>query len=101
MRAHWFQHVPFEGLGIIESWLDNAGCEKTSTTFFEAGHLPDLDAIDFLIIMGGPMSVNDNELSSSKFVMDATSILASTDKNCTTANQLMGDVLAYLTRIPL
>jgi GMP synthase-like glutamine amidotransferase len=59
MRAHYFQHVPFEGLGSIESWLRQTGYEISSTLFFESAELPDVDAIDLLIVMGGPMSVND------------------------------------------
>jgi GMP synthase-like glutamine amidotransferase len=59
MRAHYFQHVPFEGLGSIESWLEAAGYEITNTRFFEAAELPNLTKIDLLVVMGGPMSVND------------------------------------------
>jgi GMP synthase-like glutamine amidotransferase len=60
LRAHYFQHVPFEGLGSIQSWLDANGYDTSSTGFFAAGHqLPAVDAVDLLIIMGGPMSVND------------------------------------------
>ncbi len=59
MRAHCFQHVPFEGLGSIESWLDSNGYELTRTRFFESADLPDPKAIDLLLITGGPMSVND------------------------------------------
>lgn len=59
MRAHYLQHVPFEGLGSIESWLKKSGCEITHTPFFESDELPDVDGIDLLIVMGGPMSVND------------------------------------------
>ncbi|RJQ81293.1 MAG: amidotransferase [Desulfobacteraceae bacterium] len=59
MRAHYFQHVPFEGLGSIEPWLAAAGFEITSTRFFESAVLPDLNEIDLLVVMGGPMSVND------------------------------------------
>ena len=58
-RAHWFQHVPFEGLGSIECWLMANGYEVTYTRLFEPHALPVLDAVDFLIVMGGPMSVND------------------------------------------
>lgn len=61
MRAHYFQHVPFEGLGSIEPWLARAGYKITSTKFFEDSDLPDLKKLDFLIILGGPMSVNDEE----------------------------------------
>lgn len=59
MRAHYLQHVSFEGLGSIESWLQNGGHEISSTQFFESGVLPGIKDIDLLIVMGGPMSVND------------------------------------------
>lgn len=61
LRIHYFQHVPFEGLGYIETWC----CEKehllTSTKWFEAGSLPGVSDIDWLIVMGGPMGVYDNK----------------------------------------
>ncbi|MEW8428881.1 MAG: C26 family cysteine hydrolase domain-containing family, partial [gamma proteobacterium symbiont of Ctena orbiculata] len=59
MRAHYLQHVPFEGLGSIEDWLLLSGYEITATRFFESPDLPRLEEIDLLIVMGGPMSVND------------------------------------------
>ena len=59
MRAHYFQHVPFEGLGSIEPWLLHAGYEISVTQFFDAGVLPEIEKIDLLVVMGGPMSVND------------------------------------------
>ena len=59
MRAHCLQHVGFEGLGSIEHWLTKGGYEITRTCFFDGAELPDPQAIDLLIIMGGPMSVND------------------------------------------
>ncbi len=59
MRAHYLQHVPFEGLGSIEPWLRAAGYEITSTRLFESADLPDVSEVDFIIAMGGPMSVND------------------------------------------
>lgn len=59
MNAHYFQHVPFEGLGSIEAWLRDAGYAITCTRFFESPDIPDLSDIDLLIVMGGPMSVND------------------------------------------
>ncbi len=61
MRAHYLQHVPFEGLGGIEAWIDSAGWEKTCTRFFAGDGLPVPESIDLLVIMGGPMSVNDEE----------------------------------------
>ncbi len=59
MRAHFLQHVEFEGLGSIANWLTKGGYEITCTRFFDRAELPDPEAIDLLIIMGGPMSVND------------------------------------------
>lgn len=59
MRAHFFQHVAFEGPGSIAPWLEEAGCEITNTRFFESARLPDLKKIALLVVMGGPMSVND------------------------------------------
>ncbi|PKN39358.1 MAG: amidotransferase [Deltaproteobacteria bacterium HGW-Deltaproteobacteria-2] len=59
MHAHYLQHVPFEGLGSIEPWLKAAGHEITNTRLFESAEFPDLKKIDLLVIMGGPMSVND------------------------------------------
>lgn len=61
MRAHYLQHVPFEGLGSIESWLSAAGALVTATRLFETTDLPDLEGIDLLVVLGGPMSVSDEE----------------------------------------
>jgi GMP synthase-like glutamine amidotransferase len=61
MRAHYLQHVPFEGLGCIEPWLKSQGAEVTATKFFESTSLPAVAEFDLLIILGGPMSVNDEE----------------------------------------
>lgn len=62
MRAHYLQHVAFEGLGSIESWLESHGYALTCTQLFNSENLPSAESIpsiDLLIIMGGPMSVND------------------------------------------
>ncbi|WP_022669016.1 type 1 glutamine amidotransferase [Desulfospira joergensenii] len=61
MHAHYFQHVPFEGLGSIEPWLAANRYEITSTRFFKSAALPDPGPIDLLIVMGGPMGVMDEE----------------------------------------
>ncbi len=59
MRAHILQHVLFEDAGSMASWLKKAGAGITYTRFFEDAHLPDLSGLSLIIIMGGPMSVND------------------------------------------
>jgi len=60
MRAHYLQHVPFEGLGSIKLWLERKGYRITKTPFFKSSNLPAPEEIDLLIIMGGPMSVNED-----------------------------------------
>jgi GMP synthase-like glutamine amidotransferase len=59
MRAHIFQHIPFEGPGNIEPWLKNAAYEISFTRFYESQELPGINDVDFLVIMGGSISVND------------------------------------------
>lgn len=59
MRAHWLQHVAFEGLGSIEPWLHANDYSITCTRLYLQEALPAVDDIDLLVIMGGPMSVND------------------------------------------
>lgn len=58
MQAHYFQHVAFEGLGSIEDWLKRHGYQISSTQFYQQADLPEVDDVDFLVVMGGPMSVN-------------------------------------------
>lgn len=59
MRAHYLQHVPFEGPGSIEPALRAAGYEISHTRIFKSAVLPEPDDIDLLVVMGGPMSVHD------------------------------------------
>jgi GMP synthase-like glutamine amidotransferase len=58
MRVHWFQQVPFEGLGAIEGWLRTRG-HVLSCTRFHAGEAPPAtsEGFDWLIAVGGPMNV--------------------------------------------
>ena len=59
MRAHILQHVPFEGPGSIGDWLKSNRAVVTCTRFFSGAMLPAVAEIDLLVVMGGPMSVND------------------------------------------
>lgn len=61
MRVHVLQHVAFEGLGSIAAWLEDRQAEVTCTRFYESAELPDSDAADVVIALGGPMSVNDDD----------------------------------------
>lgn len=76
MNVHYFQHVPFEGLGSIEQWMKAKSARISSTKFYEDTSLPKICDIDWLIIMGGPMSVNDEQTypwlrAEKKFITDA------------------------------
>jgi GMP synthase-like glutamine amidotransferase len=62
MRIHYLQHVHFEGLGYIESWLHENEVTVSSTPVFEHIRFPELAEFDGLIVLGGPMSVNDIDL---------------------------------------
>ena len=62
MKLHYFQHVPFEGLGNIEVWAKKHQASISSTRFFEKEiHKPSSD-YDFLVIMGGPMNVDEENI---------------------------------------
>lgn len=61
LRIHYLQHVAHEGLGSIEEWISFSCHELTSTRFFESTGLPEISDIDWLIVMGGPMSVHDED----------------------------------------
>jgi len=59
VHAHILQHVPFEDIGSIARWLKRQKATTTYTRFFEDDSLPPIEDPDLVIIMGGPMSVND------------------------------------------
>jgi len=59
MNVHILQHVAFEGIGSIDTWLNQRNANISYTRFYESIDLPALSKIDLIIIMGGPMSVHD------------------------------------------
>jgi len=59
MRVHILQHEPREWIGCMESWFTDKGYDLKTTLLYEDHPLPVLDDFDWLIIMGGNMSVND------------------------------------------
>ena len=55
-------HVPYEGLGCIENWINTQGHSLSFTKFYESCILPDINTVDWLIVMGGNMSVYEEAL---------------------------------------
>jgi GMP synthase-like glutamine amidotransferase len=62
MRAHVLQHVPYEDLGSIRTWLERQGAEVQYTRLFSSDAVPEsAKGLDLLIALGEPMSVNDEQ----------------------------------------
>jgi GMP synthase-like glutamine amidotransferase len=61
MRVHVLRHVDFEGLGSIQAWLQARGARLSVSRLFEQSSLPTVRDFDWLIVLGGPMSVNDEQ----------------------------------------
>ena len=59
MRIHCLMHVPFEGPYGIGDWAAARGHTLDLTPLYEGGQPPDPAQFDWLVIMGGPMSVGD------------------------------------------
>jgi GMP synthase (glutamine-hydrolysing) len=62
MNIHWIQHVEFEGLGCIGPWLEENGHSVSCSRLWAGDRLPAPEAVDGLIVMGGPMGIYDEEL---------------------------------------
>jgi GMP synthase-like glutamine amidotransferase len=61
MRIHCLQHVPFEGPARIAHWAAARGHELSVSHLYAGDPLPALDRFERLIVMGGPMSVSDED----------------------------------------
>jgi GMP synthase-like glutamine amidotransferase len=61
MKIHYFQHESFESLGCIKDWIKKREYPVSATRFYENPALPELSDFDFLIVMGGPMGIYDED----------------------------------------
>ncbi len=57
MRIHCLQHVPFEGPAAIADWAAERGHSLVVSRLYAGDDLPSPDAFDWLLIMGGPMNI--------------------------------------------
>lgn len=55
------QHVPFENEAFIAEWAENRGQSIERTLIYQDAQLPNPNDFDLLIIMGGPMSVDEED----------------------------------------
>ena len=61
MRVHFILHETFEVPGAYLKWALERGHHITSTKVYEKESLPEtIDGIDFLIVMGGPQSPDED-----------------------------------------
>jgi GMP synthase-like glutamine amidotransferase len=61
MRLHSLQHVPFEHLAAIAPWAQARGWTLSTTHLYDGEALPSQDTMDWLVIMGGPMNIYEEE----------------------------------------
>ncbi len=61
MRMHYLQHVPFEGPANIATWVKTQGGTVSGTRLFDGEVPPAIDAFDWLVVMGGPMNIYEED----------------------------------------
>ncbi|WP_373481734.1 type 1 glutamine amidotransferase [Acetobacterium sp.] len=61
MRIHYLQHVPFENPGSILEWANENQCLVTATHLYDNEKLPELSEFDWLVVMGGPMNIYEED----------------------------------------
>ncbi len=59
MRVHFIQHVEFEEPAELENWIINKGYKISKSKMYNKDLFPEINDFDMLIIVGGPMGVND------------------------------------------
>jgi GMP synthase-like glutamine amidotransferase len=62
MKIHFIQHVPFEDPAFIMDWAKKKNYQVSSGRAYLNDPYPGYNEFDLLLIMGGPMSVNDEHL---------------------------------------
>ena len=62
INIHYLQHVPFEGPAKIGEWALSNKHNLTSTKLYEDAILPPVKNIDWLVVMGGPMNIYEEEV---------------------------------------
>lgn len=74
MEIAVLQHVPFEGPGRIAAWAESRGHTLKAVHLHAGDVLPSADDVRGLVVMGGPMSVHDEDAH--PWLADETSLIA-------------------------
>ncbi|NOY36865.1 MAG: type 1 glutamine amidotransferase [Chlorobi bacterium] len=61
MRVHYLQHVPFEGPGYLARYFNTHGHPFTGTHLYKRQKCPQIADFDWLVILGGPMNINEED----------------------------------------
>jgi GMP synthase-like glutamine amidotransferase len=97
MRIHYLQHVSFENPGTILTWATENGYAITSTHLYKNESLPKQQDFDWLVIMGGPMNIYDEEhypwLAGEKEFIRETIVSGKVTIGICLGGQLIADVI--------
>lgn len=97
MLIQYLQHVSFESLGSIEDWARVNNHQTRAARLFDDEPFPSLDAFDWLIVLGGPMNVYEEDafpfLKREKQFIEETIRAGKTVLGICLGSQLIADVL--------
>ena len=79
MKVLIIKHAPFEREGNMSAWLQRKQADIVHLNLYESTEFPDLKSFDLMILLGGPMSVNDEKsypwlVTEKQFIKDALSL---------------------------
>ena len=60
MNIHVLQHAKWETIGQLDKWFSQKGLSYSTTHLYKGEKLPNTK-VDFLIVMGGPMGIFDDD----------------------------------------
>jgi len=61
MKAHCLMNIGFEGPGYIADWIDQRGHSMQVWKLYESPSFPEVEDIDLLVLMGGPMNIYEED----------------------------------------
>ena len=97
MRIHCLQHVHFEGPEAIAAWAASRGHQLALTRLYAGEKLPEIQEFDWLLIMGGPMNIYQEQqypwLVAEKFCIDQALAAGKTLLGICLGAQLLADRL--------